>query len=44
VKAQNIRTRISNGKDNFFTDNLTKLKGANLIQFGGQYQHNFNYH
>jgi hypothetical protein len=44
VNAQNIRTRIWNGKDNFFTDNLTKLKGAHLIQFGGQYQHNFNYH
>jgi hypothetical protein len=44
VNAQNIRTRIWDGKDNFFTDNLTKLKGAHLIQFGGQFQHNFNYH
>ncbi len=23
---------------------MTKLKGNHLIQFGGQYQHNFNYH
>ena len=44
VNAQNIRTRIWNGKDNFFSDNLTKLAGNHLFQFGGQYQHNFNYH
>jgi hypothetical protein len=44
VNAQNIRTRIWDGKDNYFSDNLTKLKGNHLIQFGGQYQHNFNYH
>jgi Carboxypeptidase regulatory-like domain len=44
VNAQNIRTRIWDGKDNYFTDNLTKLKGDHLIQFGGQFQHNFNYH
>jgi hypothetical protein len=44
VNAQNIRTRIWDGKDNFFTDNLTKLKGDHLIQFGGQFQHNWNYH
>jgi hypothetical protein len=44
VNAQSIRTRIWDGKDNFFSDNLTKLKGDHLIQFGGQYQHNFNYH
>jgi hypothetical protein len=44
VDAQDIRTRIWDGKDNFFGDNLTKLKGDHLIQFGGQYQHNFNYH
>lgn len=44
VNSQNIRTRIWDGKDNFFRDDLTKLKGAHLIQFGGQFQHNFNYH
>ncbi len=44
VNAQDIRTRIWDGKDNFFSDNLTKLKGDHLIQFGGQFQHNFNYH
>jgi hypothetical protein len=44
VNAQNIRTRIWDGKDNYFTDNLTKLRGDHLIQFGGQFQHNWNYH
>lgn len=44
VDAQDIRTRIWDGKDNFFRDDLTKLKGDHLIQFGGQFQHNFNFH
>jgi hypothetical protein len=44
VNAQNIRTRIWDGKDNFFSDNLSKLKGDHLIQIGGQFQHNTNYH
>ena len=44
VNAQNIRTRIWDGKDNFFRDDLSLLKGDHLIQFGGQFQHNFNYH
>ena len=44
VDTQDIRTRIWDGKDNFFGDNLTKLKGNHLIQLGGQFQHNFNYH
>ncbi|HLI75588.1 MAG TPA: carboxypeptidase-like regulatory domain-containing protein [Acidobacteriaceae bacterium] len=44
VNAQNIRTRIWDGKDNFFRDDLTLLKGDHLLQFGGQFEHNFNYH
>ena len=44
VNAQNIRTRIWDGKDNFFSDNLTKLAGNHLFQFGGQFQHNYNFH
>jgi hypothetical protein len=42
VNAQSIRTRTWDGKDNFFSDNLTKLKGNHLIQAGGQFQHNYN--
>jgi hypothetical protein len=40
VNAQSIRTRTWNGKDNFFSDNLTKLKGNHLIQAGGSFQLN----
>ena len=43
VNAQSIRTRSWDGKDNFFSDNLTKLKGSHLIQLGGQFQHNFSF-
>jgi hypothetical protein len=44
VDSQDIRTRFWDGKDHFFRDDVTILKGNHLIQFGGQYQHNFNYH
>lgn len=44
VNTQNIRTRIWDGHDNFLSDNLTYLKGNHFFQFGGQYQHNFDYH
>jgi hypothetical protein len=44
VNTQQIRTRFWDGKDNFFRDDLTYLKGSHLFQFGGQYQHNFDYH
>ncbi len=44
VNAQQIRTRIWDGKDNFFRDDVSKLKGDHFIQAGGQFQHNFNYH
>lgn len=44
VNTQAIRTRFWDGQDNFFSDNLSLLKGNHLLQFGGQYQHNYNYH
>ncbi len=44
VDTQDIRTRFWDGHDHFFRDDVTMLKGNHLIQFGGQYQHNFNYH
>ncbi len=43
VNAQSIRTRTWDGKDNFFSDNVTKLKGKHLVQVGGQFQHNFSF-
>src|SRR5215469_12536603 len=27
-----------------FRDDVTMLKGSHLLQFGGTYQHNFNWH
>jgi hypothetical protein len=44
VNAQDIRTRFWDGEDNFLSDNVSSLKGNHLIQFGGQYQHNYDYH
>jgi hypothetical protein len=41
---QNIRTRIWDGHDHFLGEDLTKLKGNHIIQFGGQFQHNFAFH
>jgi hypothetical protein len=44
LNTQNIRTRFWDGHDHFLRDDLTLLKGNHLFQFGGQYQHNFNFH
>lgn len=44
VNTQNVRTRFWDGQDQFYRDDLTLVKGNHLISFGGQYQHNFNFH
>jgi hypothetical protein len=44
VDTQDIRTRFWDGQDHFLRDDVTLLKGNHLIQFGGQYQHNYNFH
>jgi hypothetical protein len=44
VNTQQTRTRFWDGKDHFFRDDVSWLKGNHLLQFGGQYQHNWNYH
>ena len=44
VNTQQTRTRFWDGKDHMFRDDLTMLKGNHLFQFGGIYQHNFNWH
>ena len=44
VNAQNIRTRIWDGKDTSLSDNVAKLKGDHFIQAGGSYQRNADYH
>jgi hypothetical protein len=44
LDTQDIRTRFWDGQDSFFRDDLTLLKGKHLMQFGGAFQHNFDYH
>ena len=44
VNTQQTRTRLWDGHDNMIRDDVTMLKGRHALQFGGQYQHNFNYH
>jgi hypothetical protein len=44
VNTQSIRTRFWDGHDNFISDNVSTLKGNHLLQYGGQYQHNWDYH
>ncbi|HKU27979.1 MAG TPA: hypothetical protein VJQ54_21100, partial [Candidatus Sulfotelmatobacter sp.] len=44
VNTQQTRTRFWDGKDHMFRDDLSMLKGNHLFQFGGIYQHNFNWH
>jgi Carboxypeptidase regulatory-like domain len=44
VNNQQTRNRFWDGKDNMVRDDVSMLKGIHLLQFGGQYQHNFNRH
>jgi hypothetical protein len=44
VNTQQVRTKFLDGKDHYFRDDLSLLKGSHLFQFGGAYQHNFNWH
>jgi hypothetical protein len=44
VNTQQTRTRFWDGKDHFIRDDVSWLKGRHFFQFGGQYQHNWNYH
>jgi hypothetical protein len=44
VNTQQTRTRFWDGHDQMFRDDVSTLKGNHLLQFGGTYQHNFNWH
>ena len=44
VNTQSIRTRFWDGIDNDFRDDVTMLHGNHIFQFGGTYEHNWNYH
>ncbi len=44
VNTQQTRNRFWDGHDQMFRDDLSMLKGNHLFQFGGTYQHNWDYH
>ena len=44
VNNQNTRQRFWDGHDTLYKDDLTKIMGNHVIQFGGNYQRNFDYH
>jgi hypothetical protein len=44
VNNQSTRQRVWDGQDKMIRDDLSWVKGNHLIQFGGQFQNNFNYH
>jgi Carboxypeptidase regulatory-like domain len=44
LDTQDVRTRFWDGKDHMFRDDLSLIKGTHFFQFGGTYQHNWNYH
>jgi hypothetical protein len=44
VNTQQTRTRFWDGHDSMFRDDISILKGNHLFQFGGIYQHNWNFH
>ena len=44
VNNQSTRQRFWDGHDLLFKDDVTKITGSHVIQFGGNYQRNFDYH
>lgn len=44
VDAQDARQRFWDGKDKTLRDDVSWLKGNHLIQYGGQYERNFDFH
>ena len=44
VNTQNVRQRFWDGHDYVFRDDMTKIKGNHIIQFGGNFERNYDYH
>ncbi len=44
VNTQSVRQRFWDGQDKLYKDDLTWIRGNHLVQFGGSYQRNFDYH
>ena len=43
VNSQSVRQRFWDGQDQLIRDDMSWVKGNHLLQFGGSYQHNYNY-
>ncbi|HZS54699.1 MAG TPA: carboxypeptidase-like regulatory domain-containing protein [Bryobacteraceae bacterium] len=44
VNNQNTRQRFWDGHDTMFKDDVSKIWGNHILQFGGNYQRNWDYH
>lgn len=44
VNTQSVRQRFWDGQDSMFKDDLTIIKGTHIVQLGGLYQRNFDFH
>jgi len=44
VNTQNTRQRFWDGQDKLYKDDVTTIKGNHLVQVGGSYQRNYDYH
>ncbi|MGH9393236.1 MAG: hypothetical protein ACRD1E_03635, partial [Terriglobales bacterium] len=44
VNTQNVRTRFWDGIGHTFSDDVSVIHGNHLIQFGGKYTHQWDYH
>jgi hypothetical protein len=44
VNSQNVRQRFWDGQDKIIKDDVTWIKGTHVIQIGGMYERNFDYH
>jgi hypothetical protein len=44
LDTQDVRTRFWDGQDHMIRDDLSWIKGTHFFQFGGTYQHNWDYH
>ncbi len=44
LNTQSVRTRFWDGQDHMIRDDVSWNKGTHFWQFGGLYQHNYNFH
>jgi len=44
LNTQSVRTRFWDGQDHMIRDDVSWNKGKHFLQFGGIYQHNYNWH